>query len=48
MNSTRFLYLVSVLRLDSNSCMSEEGKHILEPQQWVERYGDYLYNFREG
>ncbi len=45
MNSTRFLYLVCVLCLDSNSCMSEEGKHILEPQQWVERYGDYLYNY---
>ena len=24
--------------------MSEE-KHILEPQQWVERYGDYLFNY---
>ena len=45
MNSTRFFYLVSVLCLDSNSCMPEEGKHILEPQHWVERYGDYLYNY---
>ena len=25
--------------------MSEEGNHILEPQHWVERYGDYLFNF---
>lgn len=25
--------------------MNEESKHILEPQQWVERYGDYLFNF---
>lgn len=25
--------------------MSEETKHILEPQLWVERYGDYLFNF---
>jgi RNA polymerase sigma-70 factor (TIGR02943 family) len=25
--------------------MSEEEKNILEPQQWVERYGDYLYNY---
>ncbi len=24
--------------------MSEE-KHILEPQSWVERYGDYLFNY---
>ena len=24
--------------------MSEE-KHILEPHRWVERYGDYLYNY---
>lgn len=25
--------------------MSEKGKNILEPQHWVERYGDYLYNY---
>jgi len=25
--------------------MSEDVKHILEPHRWVERYGDYLYNF---
>ena len=25
--------------------MSEEEKNILEPQHWVERYGDYLYNY---
>ncbi len=25
--------------------MSEETVHILEPQLWVERYGDYLFNF---
>ncbi len=25
--------------------MSEKKKQILEPQKWVERYGDYLYNY---
>lgn len=25
--------------------MSEEGTHILDPQQWVKRYGDYLFNY---
>jgi RNA polymerase sigma factor (sigma-70 family) len=25
--------------------MAEGEKHILDPQLWVERYGDYLYNF---
>ena len=25
--------------------MSEEGKHILDPQHWVELYGDYLFNY---
>lgn len=25
--------------------MSEVVKHILEPRLWVERYGDYLFNF---
>ena len=25
--------------------MFEKGKNILEPQHWVERYGDYLYNY---
>ena len=25
--------------------MSGEGKHTLEPQLWVERHGDYLFNF---
>ncbi|MEN8158384.1 MAG: sigma-70 family RNA polymerase sigma factor [Bacteroidota bacterium] len=25
--------------------MSEEKQHILEPQYWVERYGDYLFNY---
>ncbi len=25
--------------------MSEEIVHILEPQHWVERYGDYLFNY---
>jgi RNA polymerase sigma-70 factor (ECF subfamily) len=25
--------------------MAQESKHILEPQHWVERYGDYLYNY---
>jgi len=25
--------------------MAEESKHILDPQHWVELYGDYLYNF---
>ncbi|MEN8229622.1 MAG: sigma-70 family RNA polymerase sigma factor [Bacteroidota bacterium] len=45
MNSISFSYLVYVLRLHTNGCMSGESKHILEPQQWVERYGDYLYNY---
>lgn len=25
--------------------MSAEEKHILEPHHWVERYGDYLFNY---
>lgn len=25
--------------------MAEEVKHTIEPQFWVERYGDYLYNY---
>lgn len=25
--------------------MSEEEKHILDPQHWVELYGDYLFNY---
>jgi len=25
--------------------MSDKEKNILEPQHWVERYGDYLYNY---
>jgi len=25
--------------------MSEANKHKLEPQKWVERYGDYLFNY---
>lgn len=25
--------------------MSEDEKHILEPQFWVDRHGDYLYNY---
>jgi len=25
--------------------MTEENKHILEPHRWVERYGDYLFNY---
>ncbi len=25
--------------------MSEEGENTLEPQHWVERYGDYLFNY---
>lgn len=25
--------------------MSEEEKHILEPQRWVELYGDYMFNY---
>ncbi len=25
--------------------MAEEAKHTLEPLLWVERYGDYLYNY---
>lgn len=25
--------------------MSDEEIHSLEPQQWVERYGDYLFNY---
>jgi len=25
--------------------MSAEDNHILEPQHWVERYGNYLYNY---
>lgn len=25
--------------------MAEEVKHSLEPRLWVERYGDYLYNY---
>jgi RNA polymerase sigma-70 factor (ECF subfamily) len=25
--------------------MPEENKHILEPHRWVERYGDYLFNY---
>jgi len=25
--------------------MPEESKHILEPHRWVERYGDYLFNY---
>ena len=25
--------------------MSEDVKHILDPHKWVERYGDYLFNY---
>ncbi len=25
--------------------MPDDVKHILEPHQWVERYGDYLFNY---
>lgn len=25
--------------------MADEAKHTLEPRLWVERYGDYLYNY---
>lgn len=31
--------------MSRQSTMPEEEKHILEPKYWVERYGDYLYNF---
>jgi len=29
----------------SGSFMTAEKKHNLEPQYWVERYGDYLFNY---
>ena len=45
MNSARFSYLVHVLSNVIYVLMSEEGKHILNPQQWVELHGDYLFNY---
>lgn len=45
MNSDRFSYLVRVLSNVIYEQMSEEGKHILNPQQWVELHGDYLFNY---
>jgi len=39
----RNFYLVSYS--PEQLIMTEENKHILEPHRWVERYGDYLFNY---
>jgi RNA polymerase sigma-70 factor (TIGR02943 family) len=43
MKQMRNFYLVLCSREELN--MPAERKHILEPHRWVERYGDYLFNY---
>ncbi len=46
MKQLRFFYLVVVHPDERN--MSDTNEHKLDPQKWVERYGDYLYSYAIG
>lgn len=44
MKHVRIFYLVLWIHLSKLS-MPDSPEHILEPQHWMERYGDYLFNY---